>query len=612
MKKTLIILASYLCISTALATTATYVGDDANGDLDGMIQLSNTNAPLSRTASGDDGVPVTELDGNGKNWQTLLYLDFIGEGANQVPAGSSVSSAELQLWYSNDNGNKDITVYRLTKSFDTATTWGNYGAIGDSGADSRVVKFGGDKPVKVTVDVTDAVQSWVSGASANHGWGFSEEDSNGCEWTSVFADGGGNSSNSINPTLVVEYDDGSVAIITDLSAVNVSEGSTSTFDVKLSLPPTASVTVNTARVSGDTDISVTHGADLTFTTNNWSIYQTVTLSAAEDTDWVNDSATIRCSSFEMPDVDITATELDNDTDPSLLLPFSEPFENSGENPVTNGVLNGQHGWTGGGTVQGGTVYEGTQALELTSDTASRSFDGSPTNVVITLWIDPVAGGQPSGLPSDASAIFYVSTNNNQLVAYSNTTPIEISGAIVSNGWNKIVIECDYVSKVWNLKLNDTPQVENFPFHGSPTHFQTLEITENSAETLFVDSISISSASGGSDPEDTDDDGLPDSWENQFGGLSLDPDAAAANGVNTVMETYIAGLNPTNSSVLEVSNTRNNLQWTSVSGRVYTVYWTSNLLNDFEIVESNLTSGTFTDTEHQNGEKGFYKIDVKLD
>ncbi len=601
-----------LCLlgSTALATTATYVGDDANGDLDGMIQISDTNAPLSRTAVGEDGVPVTELNGPGATVQTLLYLNFIGEGANQVPAGTSVSSAELQLWYSNDNKNNDITVYRLTKSFDTNTTWGIYGAIGDSGADNQVVNFGSADPVQVTVDVTAVVQSWVSGASTNHGWGFSEEVSNGCEWTSVFANGGGDSGNSINPTLVVEYDDGSVAIITATNAVNVSEGSTNTFNVKLSLQPSASVTVNTAWVSGDTDISVTLGADLTFTTNNWSNYQTVTLSATEDSDWVNGSATLRCSSPEMSDVDITATELDNDTDPSLLLPFSEPFENSGENAVTNGALNGQHGWTGGGTVQTGTVHAGSQALRLQNETAVHAFDGAEANVTVEFHAKFVRGEASQPDAGTAVAIFQIN-NDGHLVAYSNTTPITLTGTTLTDEWHHFKAQLDYNAQTWELRVDDVLLVDDFAFYSAQSDFTKIAFTSGS-EPAFFDAFSVANSEPADD--DTDGDGLPDSWENQYGGLSLNPTNTAANGINTVLETYIAGLNPTNAtSSFELSNTRNTLEWESISDRIYTVYWTSNLLTGtFQRLEPDITGSPFTDTNHPSAEKCFYKIEVKLD
>ena len=117
--------------------------------------------------------------------------------------------------------------------------------------------------------------------------------------------------------------------------------------------------------------------------------------------------------------------------------------------------------------------------------------------------------------------------------------------------------------------------------------------------------------------DTDSDGLPDYWESQHYGspTSAVPIDAASNGVDTVYSAYIAGIDPMNpTNYFELSNLRNVLQWVGVSGRVYNIYWTSNLLENFQTLETNVlwTSAIFTDTLHSAQEKGFYKIEVQLE
>ncbi|MDG9715807.1 glycoside hydrolase family 48 protein [Streptomyces sp. DH24] len=59
----------------------------------------------------------------------------------------------------------------------------------------------------------------------------------------------------------------------------VQQGKTGTFEVKLSKQPTANVTVTTARASGNSGLSVTGGASLTFTPSNWNTAQKVTVTA---------------------------------------------------------------------------------------------------------------------------------------------------------------------------------------------------------------------------------------------------------------------------------------------------------------------------------------------
>jgi PKD repeat protein len=120
--------------------------------------------------------------------------------------------------------------------------------------------------------------------------------------------------------------------------------------------------------------------------------------------------------------------------------------------------------------------------------------------------------------------------------------------------------------------------------------------------------------------DADGDGISDSWEAQYfgGSTNANPNSMAANGVNTVMESYVAGLNPTNAqSVFTVTNrmtaAQSTLQWSSVSGRVYSVYWTTNLFNSFQPLASNIAwpQNSWTDAVHGAEIKNFYRIKVQM-
>ncbi|MCC7300066.1 MAG: hypothetical protein IT583_03190 [Verrucomicrobia bacterium] len=124
--------------------------------------------------------------------------------------------------------------------------------------------------------------------------------------------------------------------------------------------------------------------------------------------------------------------------------------------------------------------------------------------------------------------------------------------------------------------------------------------------------------------DIDYDGIPNEWELQyFGGeTNANPNASASNGINTVLETYIAGLNPTNrTSFFRVSTAQPPaagpggfvIGWSAVSGRVYSINWTTNLQNSFQPLETNIVwpQTTYTDTVHDAESSSFYKINVRL-
>ncbi len=120
--------------------------------------------------------------------------------------------------------------------------------------------------------------------------------------------------------------------------------------------------------------------------------------------------------------------------------------------------------------------------------------------------------------------------------------------------------------------------------------------------------------------DADNDGMDDLWElNQFGGRHFAaPDTICLNGVNTIREAYIAGLDPNDAAAFfemdgDCTAEKSVLWWNATSGRVYSVYFSTNLMNGFQPLETNIpwTAGAFTDSVHNAQRQLFYKVDVQL-
>ncbi len=107
-------------------------------------------------------------------------------------------------------------------------------------------------------------------------------------------------------------------IVVSNGALTINEGGTGSFTVRLASAPASDVTVSVARTSGDTDLSVTGGSSLTFTTGNFATAQTVTISAAEDADTVDDVAVFTVSGPGQGSRTVTVTALDNDNAPPAI------------------------------------------------------------------------------------------------------------------------------------------------------------------------------------------------------------------------------------------------------------------------------------------------------
>ena len=87
---------------------------------------------------------------------------------------------------------------------------------------------------------------------------------------------------------VTVSDDDTRGVTVSPETLRVNEGSTGTYMVVLNSQPTASVTVTPSSDNSDVAVSST----LTFTTTNWNTAQAVTVTAAQDSDAVDDAATI--------------------------------------------------------------------------------------------------------------------------------------------------------------------------------------------------------------------------------------------------------------------------------------------------------------------------------
>ena len=100
-------------------------------------------------------------------------------------------------------------------------------------------------------------------------------------------------------------------ILLSTNTMTINEGGQGTFTIKLDKQPTNNQIISLAKNNND----VTLSADtLTFTTSNWKIEQTVTVTVAEDdTDYSNETCIITCVSNNVSAQTITVEIIDNDT-----------------------------------------------------------------------------------------------------------------------------------------------------------------------------------------------------------------------------------------------------------------------------------------------------------
>ncbi|WP_353415609.1 sulfatase-like hydrolase/transferase [Haloferula helveola] len=107
-------------------------------------------------------------------------------------------------------------------------------------------------------------------------------------------------------------------IVIDTTRLTLVEGGSASFQVKLAQAPAGTVGVSVAPVFGDDGIVVSSGADLEFDAATWDTWQTVTVSAEEDTDTLDRGVMLRCSSTSFQPVrEVFAFATDNDAVPQV-------------------------------------------------------------------------------------------------------------------------------------------------------------------------------------------------------------------------------------------------------------------------------------------------------
>lgn len=116
------------------------------------------------------------------------------------------------------------------------------------------------------------------------------------------------------------------AVLTTVDELSFTEGGTGDYGVSLSQEPAGEVTVTTARTGGSTGITIAAGGELTFTPEDWSDPQTVTVAAAAGTGDQSAELTSTAPGHAPATVTVNALPDDGDVDPVWVDRFMEQYD----------------------------------------------------------------------------------------------------------------------------------------------------------------------------------------------------------------------------------------------------------------------------------------------
>ena len=243
-----------LTFTTATWNTAQTVTVSAGEDDDG----ANDAATLLHTAAGGDyagetasvAVTVTDDDDVGLTVSTTALGVTEGDDAEFTVRLSTQPTAQVTVAITGQAGT-DLTLDSTSLTFTTAT--------------------------------------WNTAQTVTVSAGEDDDGANDAA-TLLHTAAGGDYAGETASVAVTVTDDDDVGLTLSTTALGVAEGDDGEYTVRLATQPTAQVTVAiTGAASTDLSLDVT---SLTFTTASWNTAQTVTVSAGEDDDAVNDAATL--------------------------------------------------------------------------------------------------------------------------------------------------------------------------------------------------------------------------------------------------------------------------------------------------------------------------------
>jgi tetratricopeptide (TPR) repeat protein len=263
--------------------------------------------------------------------------------------------------------------------------------------------------------------------------------------------------------------------VTTSDTVAVPEGGQSTFQVKLSERPISNVTATVRRVSGDTDITISSGGNLTFTGSNWDTYQAVTLNAAEDSDDENGEAIFRISAAGIPDKDILAVEQDRGGPGYLTVTPGDDFSSAGalggpfspnsKTYILENTGTGSINWTASKTANwitlsatSGNLERGTSTAVTVSINNNANFlpVGTYTDTVTFLNTTNGSGSTTRTVtllietPDSPPAVTITNPSDGQTVSGTITIQVDASD---DNGISRVEI---YIDNVLSATLTAAP------------------------------------------------------------------------------------------------------------------------------------------------------------
>ncbi|MDE0337620.1 MAG: hypothetical protein OXI80_08105, partial [Caldilineaceae bacterium] len=284
-------------------------------------------------------------------------------------------------------------------------------------------------------------------------------------------------------------DNDTAAVVVDSTSLTVAEGGSRSYTVRLAAEPTNTVTVAITGHSG-TDLTLDE-TSLTFNPSGsdlWSTPQTVTVSAAQDDDGANDTATLLHTAsgggYDSAETESVAVTVNDDDEPGIVLKPSSSLTvaEGGSNTYTVRLATQPSAAV---TV----AITGTTGTDLTLDETSLTFNPSGSDLWSTARTVTVSAGEDSDAANDAATLLHTASGGDYAGEAASlavtTTDDETAGIVLTPSSSLAVAEGG--SNTYTVRLATQPSAA-----------VTVAITGTTGTDLTLDETSLTFNPSGSD------------------------------------------------------------------------------------------------------------------
>ena len=367
------------------------VDEDDDGTFTVRLATQPTQQVSVTVSSADSGavsVPSQPLTFTTQNWRTAQPVTV--SGVSDDDAGDETVTVTLTASGGDYAGNTATVTVTVTDD-DTTDLVVNRSSIeiNEGGDGTFTVRLATRPTQQVSVSVSSGDSGAVSVPSqpltfTTQNWrtaqpvtvsGVSDDDAGDETVTvTVSASGGDYAGNTATVTVTVDDDD-TTDLVVNRGSLTVDEGGGGTFTVRLATRPTQQVSVSVS--SGDSGAVSVPSQPLTFTTQNWRIAQTVTVSGVSDDDAGDETVTVTVSAsggdYAGENATVTVTVTDDDTTDLV---------------VNRGSLTVDEGDGGGGTFTVRLATRPTQQVSVSvssGDSGAVSVPSQPLTFTTQNW-----------------------------------------------------------------------------------------------------------------------------------------------------------------------------------------------------------------------------------